>query len=443
MSRMTEGEYPSSHNESDLFAGEFADPSPVRVRLPPMVTAIVIEQGEPAGDSSHLFATSGQRVHSRTPYVESVSDFSDVESFVTAETWLPPDEGPEHAEMLRQARLGKRVDRLEVGGEPPVEEVELRPRKPVVRLPPRDAYKGKPFKRHPPTFWKGFSLGRKILKGHVVREVLPLPVNPLDPLGVHGKQPLTFLERGWKAIHMRVGFFPRRDEGVVPTGSGLVDQKVHWSPTAGIKTARGELEKLAESTKYTPGVRKASEAPAGVRLRSRARWVLSLNPDKTNPFLGALLKGRWTPDLSCEFAPHDLARFVAAWGDRVKFLGGGILETTKTAELGTEQETLSHVYVHAEVNGSVVPIYPALLAKLSSYAAFRVRGPALVQALKVRATEWCKRNGFSEESTAETLAPSVAIAHHPSRVEASAMKLFQQESGAVEPPSANWWTAST
>jgi hypothetical protein len=263
------------------------------------------------------------------------------------------------------------------------------------------------------------------------------------------------VEQGWKPLHIRSGFFPRKDEGAAATQSVVEDvtdvrvfgksgQTVHWSQleNSAQRLLQQQVRELGQ-TQSGPGIRKVSEASAGARLRSRARWVLSLNPDKDCKELGKLLKGRWTPDLSREFAPSSLHSFVAAWGDRVKFLGGGMLETLRPSDKeDAPDEVLEHPYVLAEINGSVVPLYPALLARLSAYSTFRARGASLVQALKVRAVEWCKKSCFTEEQTADTLAASVALCHHPSRVETSAQKLLQAESFVVGPPSANWWTSN-
>jgi len=324
----------------------------------------------------------------------------------------------------------------------------------VVKFPPKYCPRGWRDDAHKraPTFLSKLRLGSEFIRGYVARQPLYHP-DQTDAFGC--KVRIGVVEKGWKPLHIRSGFFPRKDEGAPASQSVVEDQTeqrvfgksgqtVHWSNVEG--SAQRLLEQQARvigNTQSGPGIRKVSEASAGARLRSRARWVLSLNPDKDCKELGKLLKGRWTPDLSREFAPSNLHSFVAAWGDRVKFLGGGMLRTTRPSDKEDQpDEVLEHPFVYAEVNGSVVPLYPALLARLSTYATFRVRGASLLQALKVRAIEWCKKSCFTEEQTADTVAASVALAHHPSRVEASAVKLLEVESSVVRPPSASWWTST-
>lgn len=324
---------------------------------------------------------------------------------------------------------------------------------PVVKLPPKNCRRGwaDDAVKRAPTFLTKLRRGTEFIRGFVARQPL---YHPTDTDAFGCKVKIGMVEQGWKPLHIRSGFFPRKDEGarasqsvvedlVQPRVFGKSGQTVHWSQLEG--SAQRLLEqqvRVIGNSQSGPGIRKLSEASASARLRRRARWVLSMNPDKDNEWLGKLLKGRWTPDLSREFAPSHLASFVAAWGDRVKFLGGGTLKTLQpSGEEDKEDTVLEHTYVLAEINGSVVPLYPALLARLSSYAAFRVRGASLVQALKVRATEWCKKSCFTEEQTADTLAASVALAHYPSRVEKSATKLLEEESSVVGPPSAHWWTS--
>lgn len=280
-----------------------------------------------------------------------------------------------------------------------------------------------------------FFLGRKVLRNHVVREavgVLPLDERP----GKAGK--LTLVDVKWKPYHIRDGYFPRCGQKVE---ADLADvnplQRVHWAAPGG--SALESLKK-AERVKVDPGLRRGSEAPAGARLRQRARWVLGLNPDKQRKWLSGLLSGRWTPDLSEEFAHPAAASLVAARRGAVKFLGGGTL-TIPAAE-GKENTTLA--YVNAVHEGRAFRLFPELLAKLSLYASFRLRGPALVLALRTRATEWCKLQGIPTELAAETLSPSVALAFFPTVQEEIGQDILREGASSVgaSPVAEGWWNAA-
>nr|UYZ32450.1 hypothetical protein [Alternaria dianthicola umbra-like virus 1] len=287
----------------------------------------------------------------------------------------------------------------------------------------------------------GFRLGRTFLKSHVVRRCLGVLPGDADPHGPNDG-PLSFVEEAYKPTHMRVGFFPRRDQPVaretqeiVVPGSNLGEGvKQQWFTPA--ISARASLDKLVE-VKRRPLVRKAGEAPAGARLRRRAAWVLALNPDKSSYALGQLLKGRWTPDLSREFAHPMQGLFVAARGGAIKFLGGGTV-TKQSPDGGV---TLLP-YVNACHSGVMFRLYPELLAKLATYATFRRREAVLVTALRTRAMEWLKQNSFSNEEAADTLGPTVALSYLPTAQEVVGQKILSVagDKGSL-PEAEGWWSA--
>lgn len=276
------------------------------------------------------------------------------------------------------------------------------------------------------------SLGRQFIKGHVVRE--PLGVLPREEVWRGGSGQLSFLERFWKPVHMRVGFFPRRD--TAPKAQPTVDhplQLVNWHQ-ADAGAAVASLSKALQ-VKVDPAIRKVAEAPAGARLRQRARWVLGLNPDKQRLWLGTLLSGRWTPDLTAEFAHPAASGLVAARRGGVKFLGGGTVQIP----VG-EGETKELAYVNAVVGTTCFRLFPELLARLSAYATLRARDAALVGALRVRALDWCKKVGLSYEWVADTVGPSVALAYLPSEQEKVAESLLADIPTRAPLESAGWWT---
>lgn len=280
-----------------------------------------------------------------------------------------------------------------------------------------------------------FKLGKKILKDYVVRS--PLGVLPTEE-GWRTGEPdrFSYVDLFWKPTHIREGYFPLRNTGSKAECSEVVDRNLHW--VAPKQSAIESLGRLVDSK--TPGIRKVSEAPAGARLRRRARWVLSLNPDKQRRYLGAILKGSWTPDLTQEFAHPRFAQLVAAREGGLKFLGGGTVEIP--AVEGKECKTLS--YVNAIHDGVVFRLFPELLAKLSLYATFRARGATLVAALRTRATEWCKLEKLPAELAAETVAPTVAIALSPSAQEKAGTAILRTttDSSGASPEAEGWWNAA-
>jgi hypothetical protein len=291
---------------------------------------------------------------------------------------------------------------------------------------------------------KRFSLGRQLLRGHVVRECLGvLPddtrtggevARPLEVPARETPGPLSFVDKFWKPLHMRVGFFPRRETPVLD--GACEDQpvpRVNWVLPRG--SAEAALSK--QLGKEGPVVRKAAEASAGARVRARARWVLSLNPDKQARYVGALLKGRWTPDLSREFAHPRLSAFVAARGRELKFFGGGTLNVKSAGS----EKFRDVAFVWALHEGTVFRLVPELLARLATYATFRKRNGTLVQSLRTRCQEWCKAEGVPTEVTAELLAPTVALAFSPSEQEKVGTAILE----GCQPASSgseSWWNAS-
>lgn len=282
-----------------------------------------------------------------------------------------------------------------------------------------------------------FKLGRTFLKSHVVRE--PLGVLPADRPADHSEVsgPISFVEMSYKPVHMRVGFHPSRAKGAGVAQVSCPLTSVNW--VVGNEPAQKGLEK-AMRVNVDPGLRRGPEAPAGARLRARARWVLQMNPDKQNRHLGMLLTGRWTPDLSREFARPCDAMFVAARAAQVKFLGGGTL--IKSVGEGEDIRETTNYYVNATRDGVVFKCYPELIARLASYATLRKRVPTLVTALRTRALEWCKKQGFSAEETAETIGPSVALAYFPTSQEKVATEILgEAEPNGALPKVSGWWSS--
>nr|QDH89454.1 MAG: hypothetical protein H4Rhizo432507_000001 [Riboviria sp.] len=321
-----------------------------------------------------------------------------------------------------------------VGGNPyvrdyvvPDVEYRLPPPRPIVKIPTSTLAGG------------SLVLGRKIMRNYVVRKCLGVLPGEQSPGGASTNGPLTFVESIWKPVHMRVGFFPRRDQPTtVATSVDPPTQKVHWAPPS--QGPAIDMLRAQHDGSKGHGIRKVSELPAGSRLRQRARWVLALNPDKQLKWVGSLLQGRWTPDLSKEFALPAASMFVAAREGSVKFLGGGTLE--KSAGKDGEEKKV-YGYVNAVHEGTSFRLVPELLAKLTAYATFRKRDATLVSGLRMRCVEWCKTHGFTAEETAEMLAPTVALAYLPSAQEVCGQKLLEAVApGGTSPVAEGWWSAT-
>jgi len=273
-----------------------------------------------------------------------------------------------------------------------------------------------------------FALGQKFLPGFVNREALDL--------GGDGK--LSFLESSWQRVKRRVGFFPLRDKALLGGAKTGDDVSVHWVQPLG--SAVDSL--VAINGKQSPGARRTSELPGGSRIRQRARWVNALSDEldlgEARGLVGSLLKGRWTPDLTREYANcRGLRVFADARAAGLKFLGGGT--TTMVTGEGEAAVARVYAYTYAFHEGKTFRVYPELLAKLAVYASLRKRSPALVLALRTRASDWCKKVGMDIEEVAHVLAPSVAIAYLPTTQEVIGASILEQH-----PPESlrgGWWTS--
>jgi len=128
------------------------------------------------------------------------------------------------------------------------------------------------------------------------------------------------------------------------------------------------------------------------RLRSRAVWVRRLEHvlGGSSGVVGALVKGRWTPDLPLA-SRTNFANLVLTHAEGgAKILGGGSLST------GEGDKKRMETYILVELSdGSRETVFPELLARLASYSLLRERDATLLSALRLRAQEWCKGAGLS------------------------------------------------
>jgi len=167
------------------------------------------------------------------------------------------------------------------------------------------------------------------------------------------------------------------------------------------------------------------ELPGIVRLRRRSKWAAPLREwlGLEDGFLGAFLRGRWTPDLPGESASKD-ARFLAALIKAgVKVLGSGQLEVTDE-EKDESRAGRPVTFITLGLGGGVYTVIPELLARLSSYACFRTRDAALVAALRLRALEWCRARSLDPRDGALCIPQTVALAVLETNPEAAAETLL-------------------
>lgn len=162
------------------------------------------------------------------------------------------------------------------------------------------------------------------------------------------------------------------------------------------------------------------------RLRKRGKLTNSLQRlfGLDTGALGALLAGRWTPDLPGEEA-HPLRKWLAAsLLDGARVLGTTQVDCVPPDGDGVEQETL----LTLELGTTKCRVYPALLAKLQAYALFRPRDAALLSALRSRALEWVRARGLEWYDVTLALPPTVALAFRASAQEESSRALLGEGS---------------
>nr|AYP71799.1 hypothetical protein [Penicillium brevicompactum ssRNA virus 1] len=137
------------------------------------------------------------------------------------------------------------------------------------------------------------------------------------------------------------------------------------------------------------------------RVRPRARWVRVAEVVCGKDRVGALIRGRWTPDLPSSQQSDVENYLLATISGGAKVIGGGLrtLPPSERAEDG--------VYLVVETQHGRSLCFPSLLGRLRSYSLFRDRDRLLLGSLRARAEEWCRSRGF--ESWLTDLAVSSAL----------------------------------
>lgn len=149
------------------------------------------------------------------------------------------------------------------------------------------------------------------------------------------------------------------------------------------------------------------------RLRRRAVWACRLETvlGIRNGHLSKLMRGRWTPDLPSADMPSGLNVVLSQFEDGAILLGGGEVPTTGE---------VNKVYYIVELSdGTRLVCFPELLSRLASYALLRQRDAVLLSAVKLRALDWCKSVGLSDELRLLVVADAIRAVFERSPLETS------------------------
>jgi len=136
-----------------------------------------------------------------------------------------------------------------------------------------------------------------------------------------------------------------------------------------------------------------------------------------------LVRRRWQPDLPApEKAP--LVNFMAALSeDGVQILGGGSVPAWRDDGVITREAYLTVRLI----DGHVATVYPSLLAKLVTLAAFRKRDQATMALLRMRALEWARGVGISWADFAAGMVDTVCLGLKVPAVEQQAVDWMTEQ----------------
>jgi len=148
------------------------------------------------------------------------------------------------------------------------------------------------------------------------------------------------------------------------------------------------------------------------RVRRRAVWVRRVEGwlGVSGGVVGKLLRGRWVPDLPTRQWHHHAALLANQLDSGLNVVGGGVVHC-----LDDKPDQAYLVVVHPDGVRSVV--YTELLFKLASYVYLRERNALLVESVKLRALDWCKKVGLTQADTYVALQGAMQVAWPVSRGE--------------------------
>lgn len=172
------------------------------------------------------------------------------------------------------------------------------------------------------------------------------------------------------------------------------------------------------------------------RPRRRAVWVrrleLILGP-AAGP-VGALVRGRWRPDLPSSMFSTGANLVLEYAKDGVKIRGGG---SVLVRPRGDDEPSREAYLVIEFSDGSREVVFPRLVAKLAAYAFLRERNAVLVSALRTRALEWFKGFGVASDIAFVALPGCFRLAW-----EVSPSELRAREALSGGPSPTLWWTSA-
>jgi hypothetical protein len=113
--------------------------------------------------------------------------------------------------------------------------------------------------------------------------------------------------------------------------------------------------------------------------------------------------------------------------DGARLLGGGVVPDDKGADVG---------YYHIELSdGSREVVFPELLSRLSGYSLLRQRDAILISALRLRALDWVKKKGLSQELSFIVVTSAMRLALEVPVAEAALCRTLED----LGPESPRWW----
>lgn len=140
------------------------------------------------------------------------------------------------------------------------------------------------------------------------------------------------------------------------------------------------------------------------RVRPRARWVRAAELICGKNRVGALIRGRWSPDLPSS-QQSDVANYLLSTvSGGAKVIGGGLRQVPPS------QPKEDGVYFVLETVSGRSLCFPNLLGRLRSYSLFRDRDRLLLGSLRARAEEWCRSRDFPSWLTDLAVSGSLELA---------------------------------
>lgn len=148
------------------------------------------------------------------------------------------------------------------------------------------------------------------------------------------------------------------------------------------------------------------EEQAKFRLRKRGKWTALLVEQLglRRGLLGAVLGGRWRPDLTSHHSSEVASWLSAFLASGAKVVGGGLCRVEKP-------EFVQQPFVTLQLGDTRVNVLPRLLARLSLYSVYRSRTPQLLAALRTRGVEWVKECGLATADAALCLPGTLVLSY--------------------------------